>query len=192
MIQQADDTRVAGAGEASFVRRIAEASGQPVATCYQCQRCTSWCPVTEFMDLKPHQLVRLIQLSLPEAVYDSRSIWLCVGCAGCGAACPNDIDFHRLADALQQSADDAARARAAALTAFDRAFLATVRRHGRASEVGLVVRFKLATGRFLADMKLGLWMFTRGKLKLFADRIRGRREVRDMFRRARQRRDRRP
>ena len=144
--------------------------------------------MTEFMDLQPHQMVRLIQLGLPEPVYASRSLWLCVGCAGCGAACPNDIDFHRLADVLQQTAPAAARAHGAALTAFDRAFLATVRRHGRASEVGLVLRFKLATGRLLADMKLGLWMFARRKLKLLAERIHGRREVRDMFRRARDRR----
>jgi len=192
MIQQAEDTLAGMTCQGDFARRIAERSGQPVNTCYQCQRCTSWCPVTEFMDLKPHQLVRLIQLGLADGVYRSRSIWLCVGCAGCGAACPNDIDFHHVADALQQTAGDEDRAKAAALTAFDKAFLATVRKGGRASEVGLVVRFKLATGRFLADMKLGLWMFLRGKLKLLAGKIRGRGEVREMFRRARQRRERRP
>ena len=48
----------------------------------------------------------------------------------------------------------------------------------------MVIRFKLATGRLLADMKLGLWMFLRGKLKLFGKKTRGRREVREMFRRA--------
>ena len=137
------------------------------------------------MDLRPHQMVRLIQLGMAEPVYRSRSIWLCVGCAGCGASCPNGIDFHAVADALQQTAgaDAAASPDAAALTAFDRAFLATVRTRGRASEVGMVMRFKLATGRFMDDMKLGMWMFLRGKLRLFGGRIRGRAEVKKMFER---------
>jgi heterodisulfide reductase subunit C len=145
--------------------------GQPVASCYQCQRCTSWCPVSSFMDLQPHQMVRFLQIGLPDRVYASRSMWLCVGCAGCGTTCPNDIDFHRVADALQQGADDDSRRRGAALTAFDRAFLASVRRRGRVSELGLVARFKLATGRLFDDLHLGLWMFLRGRLKLFSPRV---------------------
>jgi heterodisulfide reductase subunit C/quinone-modifying oxidoreductase subunit QmoC len=125
------------------------------------------------MDLQPHQMVRFLQIGLADRVYASRSMWLCVGCAGCGATCPNDIDFHRVADALQQRADDQARGRGAALTAFDRAFLATVRRRGRVSETGLVVRFKLATGRILEDLRLGAWMFLRGRLRLSGRRVEG-------------------
>ena len=125
------------------------------------------------MDLQPHQMVRSLQIGLPERVYASRSMWLCVGCAGCGATCPNDIDFHRVADALQQGADRQARRRGAALTAFDRAFLASVRRRGRVSEVGLAARFKLTTGRLLADLRLGVWMLLRGRLRLFGARVRG-------------------
>jgi heterodisulfide reductase subunit C len=189
MIQQANSVSPSAQRGLDFTARIAEASGQPVATCYQCQKCTSWCPVTEFMDLKPHQLVRLIQLGLTDRVYDSRSVWLCVGCAGCGATCPNDIDFHHLADALQQAADADARSHAGALTAFDKAFLATVRKKGRASELGLVMRFKLATGRLLADTKLGLWMMLHGKLKLFGEKVRQRREIREMFDRADKRKE---
>jgi heterodisulfide reductase subunit C len=125
------------------------------------------------MDLKPHQMVRLLQIGLAERVYASRSMWLCVGCAGCGATCPNDIDFHEVADALRQSADEKARRRGGALTVFDRAFLASVRRRGRVSEIGLVARFKLTTGRLLADLRLGVWMLQRGRLRLFGRRVRG-------------------
>jgi heterodisulfide reductase subunit C len=147
--------------------------GQPVASCYQCQRCTSWCPTSRFMDLQPHQMVRLLQIGLVERVYASRSMWLCVGCAGCGATCPNGIDFHKVAEALQQRADRTARRRGRALVAFDRAFVASVRRRGRVGELGLVARFKLHTGRLLADAHLGLWMLGRGKLRLFGRRVRG-------------------
>ena len=166
-----------------------ELSGQPVASCYQCQRCSSCCPVAEFMDLKPHQMVRLIQLGLADRLRTSRSPHLCVGCAGCGASCPNDIDFHEVADALRQTDEAVTRDRAPALTAFDRAFLASIRKYGRVHEMGMVMRFKLATRRFLADMKLGAWMFLGGKLKLFGRRIEGRKEIREIFRRARDRQE---
>ncbi len=125
------------------------------------------------MDLQPHQMVRFLQIGLADRVYASRSMWLCVGCAGCGASCPNDIDFHRVANALQQRADNEARRRGASLTAFDRAFLASVRRRGRVSEVGVVTRFKLSTGRLLDDVRLGVWMFLRGRLRLFGGRVKG-------------------
>jgi len=147
--------------------------GQPVASCFQCQRCKSWCPVSRFMDLKPHQMVRFLQIGLVERVYASRSMWLCVGCAGCGATCPNGIDFHKVAEALQLEADSKARRRGRALVAFDRAFIASVRRGGRVSELGLVARFKLSTGRLFADARLGLWMLRRGKLRPFGRRVRG-------------------
>jgi heterodisulfide reductase subunit C len=125
------------------------------------------------MDLQPHQMVRLLQIGLPERVYASRSLWLCVGCAGCGATCPNGIDFHEVAAALQQGADGKARSRGRALVAFDRAFLASVRRRGRVSELGMVARFKLSTGRLLADLGLGMWMLRRGKLRLVGRRVPG-------------------
>jgi len=125
------------------------------------------------MDLQPHQMVRFLQIRMPERVYASRSLWLCVGCAGCGASCPNGIDFHKVAEALQHGADSKAKRRGRALVAFDRAFVASVRRRGRVSELGLVARFKLSTGRLLTDARLGLWMLGRGKLRPFGRRVRG-------------------
>lgn len=189
MVSGTQDISVGSIAGVSFAGRIAEASGQPITTCYQCQRCTSWCPVAEFMDLMPHQLVRLIQLGLAERLYESRSIWLCVGCAGCGASCPNDIDFHHVADALQQSAGDQARDKAKALTAFDKAFLASVRANGRINEMTMVMRFKFTTMRLWADTKLGMWMFLHRKLSLLGGKIRGKDEIRQMFRRASQRKE---
>ena len=94
-----------------------------------------------------------------------------------------------MADALQQSADADAQAKGSDLRAFDRAMLASIAKHGRASELGMVVRFKLATWKLFADMKLGMWMFLRRKLKIFPRRLRGRGEVREMFDRSRKRKE---
>jgi heterodisulfide reductase subunit C len=48
--------------EARFLNLVAERSGQPIASCYQCHKCTAGCPTAYAMDFGPAQVVRLIQL----------------------------------------------------------------------------------------------------------------------------------
>jgi heterodisulfide reductase subunit C len=67
---------------------------------------------------------------------------------------------------------------------FNRAFLASVRKRGRVHELGLMATFKLRTRRFFEDMDKAPMMFAKGKLPLFGERVRGRREREDLFRRA--------
>ena len=72
--------------------------------------------------------------------------------------------------------------------AFHRAFLASVRKWGRVFEVGMLAGFSLKSGKgmgVLKDASLGWQMFKRGKLGLWPARVRQRRQIRDIFRRAR-------
>ncbi len=64
---------------------------------------------------------------------------------------------------------------------FHNAFLASVRRHGRAFELGMVVRYKLATMDLFSDTKVGLRMFTSGKLHLLPANVRDKSAIRQMF-----------
>ena len=45
-----------------FAEEIREICGENVYLCYQCQKCASGCPVAEYFDLSPNQLMRAIQL----------------------------------------------------------------------------------------------------------------------------------
>ena len=45
-----------------LARCIQEELGQKVHLCYQCIKCTSGCPVAEYFDWQPHQIMRAIQL----------------------------------------------------------------------------------------------------------------------------------
>jgi heterodisulfide reductase subunit C len=72
--------------------------------------------------------------------------------------------------------------------AFHQAFLATVERRGRMSEVALVRRYKLASGDLFSDVALAPRALARGKLPLRGHRIAGRDEVRRIFQRTRERR----
>ena len=41
---------------------IQQATGQNVFLCYQCVRCSSGCPLTDFFDYNPNQVMRLVQI----------------------------------------------------------------------------------------------------------------------------------
>ncbi len=82
-------------------RQIAEISGEHVPDCYQCGKCTAACPVNEYMDILPHQVLRLLQLGMVEKVLASRSIWICAACFTCAGRCPRDVDLAVVMEALR-------------------------------------------------------------------------------------------
>jgi heterodisulfide reductase subunit C/quinone-modifying oxidoreductase subunit QmoC len=65
--------------------------------------------------------------------------------------------------------------------AFHEAFMQAIRTHGRVHEIEMIARYKLKTKTFLEDMDLGREMFTRGRLRFIPERIRGRKEVREIL-----------
>mgnify|MGYP002331835491 CR=1 FL=1 len=168
-----------------FPWEVGRASGQPVMRCFQCGRCTNGCPLTWAMDHPPHRLLRMVQLGAEGEVLVSRTIWLCSACHGCATRCPNDIHLPAVMDALKQMAL-ARRVRVGdrQVALFHRLFLATVARLGRMYELGLIGLHKLASGNLFGDLKVGLLMFTRGKLSPLPQLIKGRGDLRAVWRRA--------
>jgi heterodisulfide reductase subunit C len=84
----------------SLLRRVEELSGQNIDLCYQCGKCSATCPLSAYMDLLPHQVVRMLQLGMGE-VFDSNSHWLCAACYSCETQCPRGIDVSRICEALR-------------------------------------------------------------------------------------------
>jgi len=62
--------------------------------------------------------------------------------------------------------------------AFHEAFMNAIRTHGRVHEIELIARYKLKTMTLFEDLDLGKEMFTRGRIRLIPERIRGLKEVR--------------
>jgi hypothetical protein len=86
-------------------------------------------------------------------------------------------------DALRQIARaEGVPAAVPAVPTFHAAFLASIRRFGRVYELGMLGEYKLRAKDLWSDMDLGMQMFKRGKIKLLPHAIRGRKEVRDIFR----------
>jgi heterodisulfide reductase subunit C len=137
-------------------------------------------------DLRPHELVRLVQFGERDEVLGSRLIWECTSCETCVTRCPQQVDIPALMDALRRLARAERKATAATtVPAFNDAFLAAVRRLGRMYEAGLMASYKLRTFRFLQDLgKLPL-MLRKGKLALWPRLVRGGAERKRLFRQAR-------
>jgi len=166
-----------------FLAEVSRLSGQKVGLCFQCQKCSSGCPVAQWADLHPSQLLRIVQLGLRDEALGSSFIWLCSGCETCGARCPNGIRTAAVVDALREMAGMGTRERNTRL--FHRAFLDSVRRYGRVHDLGMLARYKLKSGTLFQDMDIGRRLFFKGKLKLLPHRIKDTGAVREIFRRAR-------
>ena len=134
------------------------------------------------MDLKTHEIIRLLQLDLGERLLSSEAIWLCLTCETCTTRCPNKFDPAAVIDALREMAlKDAASRVPKRISAFHAAFLDQIRTHGRVFEFGLVAAYKLRGGALFADVEAVPSMLSRGKLSLKPKKIRGIRDLRRIF-----------
>ncbi len=174
----------------SLAARLEKEGEVSVADCYQCGKCSAGCPAAEDMDLAPSQVVRLLQTETPkheERALASMAIWMCIGCETCVTRCPQQVDLPRAMDFLRQEslARNMANQRADDVVAFHKAFLNSVERAGRLFELGMIGDYKLRTGHFFKDLGVAPTMFCKGKMGLLPHGGANRREVAEMFARAR-------
>jgi heterodisulfide reductase subunit C len=169
----------------SLRKKIEDLSGQKIAACFQCEKCTNGCPVTFAMDVVPHRLMRMLQLGLLDEAIRSDTIWVCASCETCSTRCPNDIDIAHVMDTLRQlSQREGIEVAQKNAPAFHSAFLASLRRHGRVHEPEMAVGYVLKSGGLSGLRKqagTGMAMFKRGKIKLLPPRVRAGRQVKDIF-----------
>lgn len=178
--------KVADKSDGTSLLEIVQArSGQDILACYHCGKCVAGCPVARFMDIPPDAIHRMIQYGQKTEALESSTIWLCAACETCGTRCPNDIDIARVMDALKQIAvSESARSREAGIEVMHTVFLSEIRKRGRIHEISLIKDIRLRTGGFLKDIGLGIKMFRRGKLPVFAERVKDMKQVRQLFERA--------
>lgn len=165
---------------------VARACHANLSACLQCGKCTSGCPVASQADLKPHVLVRLVQLGQADEVLASRAIWLCTSCQTCRTRCPQGVDIAALNDALRRLSRRAAKVAAGTtVPVFNDIFLRTIRRLGRMYEMGLMTSYKIRTMTLFADVDKFPMMLRKGKLAILPPRVGGGRERKGLFDRAR-------
>ncbi len=147
---------------------VAEHIGENAYLCYQCVKCTSGCPLAEYMDLNPNQVMRALQLG-DESVLESNTIWICASCQTCTTRCPQGIDIAAIMDELRiEARRRGIKPVIPAVDKFGRLFLADVKLMGRLHEVGLMAGLNLVTGNLFKDMDLAVEMLKRNKLHIFS------------------------
>jgi heterodisulfide reductase subunit C len=110
------------------------------------------------------------------------ALWICLSCQLCLDRCPSGIDIPRILDHLREkSRRRGIPATRPAVGLFHDLMLDQVRKSGRVSEVGLMLRFNVATGQYLNDAGLGWKMFLKGKLLPFSPSVKSVKEVRRLF-----------
>lgn len=158
-------------------------SGYNVEYCYSCRKCTNGCLMGPAMDLKPHQIVRLLQEGKVDEVLQSEAIWLCTGCKMCSERCPNEVRIWESLAALRRMSASADGGPGAGERQFHKSFLRSVRLRGRNSELVAMGLYNLRRGTPFADLQLGLAMWRKGKLPLSLPRkVRNRSELSRLIR----------
>jgi heterodisulfide reductase subunit C len=157
----------------AFTRKVADEVPE-ISRCYQCLSCTLGCPVAFAMDLKPHEILKYVQLGAKEKVLGASTLWICASCEACATRCPQEIEIVKVMDLLRRMAEEEGTVTEKG-PVLNRVFLEAIRKKGRVHELSLILDLKRETGELLRlnkdEMKLGLAMFRHGKLKLLPTKI---------------------
>ncbi|MBN1146116.1 MAG: 4Fe-4S dicluster domain-containing protein [Anaerolineales bacterium] len=136
----------------ALAQRIQEELGQNVYLCYQCAKCSSGCPMSEFFDWQPNQVMRALQLGQEDIALESKTPWLCASCQTCSTRCPQDLDITSIMEFLTREA--LARGKTPPVyqvRLFNEAFMREVHIWGRFYEPGLMAEIKMRS--FFHDPK---------------------------------------
>jgi heterodisulfide reductase subunit C len=181
-------------GEKTFRDVVIESVGEEIFDCYQCYKCSAGCPISFDMDLLPHQIIRSVVFNQKEKALSSKTIWLCASCETCTTRCPNEIDIAKVMDVLRQiQRESGMPAQEPKVPVFHKAFLNSIKKKGRVHELTMIQQYnqesgdlmeKVKTGTWKDDVKLGMKMFFRGKLKILPPKCTGVKEVQKLFEQA--------
>lgn len=84
-----------------FRQDVERLSGQKIAACYVCGKCSAGCPTASNMDTQPHEILRLIQLGQEAEVLQANTMWLCSSCLTCASRCPKGISLTHIMEAIR-------------------------------------------------------------------------------------------
>lgn len=170
----------------SLKSELEKATGVHIAECYQCGKCTAGCPLNEEMDIKPNQIMRMLQAELPgfeDKLLRSLSIWLCLACDTCYSRCPQEIKLSQVMDYLRQESlrQNKVNPKAIDILKFHQAFLETIEKNGKLNEVWLTINYKLKTLNMMQDVNKAPSMLLKGKLDPIPSKIKNVKEIEKIF-----------
>ena len=168
----------------SFINEVERISGQKMAECYQCGKCSAGCPIGYVMELLPDKVMRFVQLGMKEDVLKSDTPWLCASCETCATRCPQEVELPRVMEAVRSIAiREGRQAAGKGVPLFYSAFLNNIHAYGRIFEPAMVARFNFAVRQPFKDMKNAFVLFGKRKISFRPHTPKGMAEIRKMFER---------
>jgi len=174
--------------DSSFLEDVKKTvAGKKILDCIQCGVCAGSCHARFAMDYGPMQIIKMAQLGLKKDVLSSSTIWICASCYTCTSRCPRGIDIPLLMSSLKNIAiENDVPAKIPTKPKFHKAFTEIVGKYGRIHEPQLQVRLmsKTSPKALYNNASLGLKMWRKGKVQMRPPRMRGKTEVKTIFRSA--------
>jgi len=171
----------------NLITKIKKEAEVNVYKCYQCGKCSAGCPVASVeMEYPPSVIMRLLQTEDPEneeLIKKSYAIWVCLTCEMCYTRCPMEIDIPKVMDYVRQVSiqENKVHKNAKSIVASHEAFLSSIKKTGRLHELGFVMAYKFKTFELMKDSTLAPEMMKKGKLHIFAEKIKDTAHIADIF-----------
>jgi heterodisulfide reductase subunit C len=83
---------------------LAKLGGNELVNCFQCVKCTSGCTALKLLELKPHEIIKLVNLGFVDELACSDTIWTCATCLKCIQRCPQKASPYHVIMALRNLA----------------------------------------------------------------------------------------
>jgi heterodisulfide reductase subunit C len=166
--------------------RIIKETGVNISECYQCAKCTAGCPMNEYMDIMPSQILRMLQLELPgyeDRILKSYSIWLCLSCETCYTRCPQEVYFSKVMNFLRKESIMLSKVnpKAKDILKFHESFLSSIESTGKLNEMNLLSVYKLKSLNLFQDLDLVPSMLMKRKIKLLPHKIKDMDKIKRIF-----------
>lgn len=169
-----------------FLRALQAMTDEDVMLCDLCQACTQACPAAYAMAMKPHEMMRAIQLGEVEQIAWSGAPWLCLSCEACNVRCPRNINILRLLNALKEMSRRHDFFNPEAATAsMNQIFLYLVERWGRVHLLPLLVLTHLKMLTPFKDIEFMSPLLRKRKIRVIPRKRGGAQELRRILSRIR-------
>ena len=172
-------------GKNTFLEDVNVKSGANVLECYQCGKCVSTCPVSQYMDFPPREIMQMIKLGLRNESYMANSHWFCLTCSACSGRCPREIDIPAVMEAVRHLAidenyiNDSKKVRE--IRKFHEIFLDMIKRYGRNYELRMMAEFNIRTRNLFKDMHLAPKALLKGKIPLGVKPLKSAKAIKRMY-----------
>jgi len=139
-----------------------------VQTCIQCGTCTASCPNSEFMDITPRHMWRLLLTDHADALFSSKSFIMCSSCYYCTLRCPRGLELTNAMSLLKQAASKLKLKQFRRSSLFYEAFLDSVKKHGRVREMEFMTCYFISMKNPMIPLgyaSIGLKLLAKGKIR---------------------------